>query len=194
MKSIISFKLEAVGFVSHELFEQRMFGSKDQACCAVNRVDARGEDTDLLRAIGQCEIDFGAFRTADPIALHGEHAIGPAAFQLLHGVEQFGSVGSCFEKPLLHGALFHWRRFVTPAAAIHHLFVREHCAAFGAPVEQRFFAIGEAALKHFQEEPLIPAIVRGLAGGQFAAPIEGEAQPLHLRFHVAMFSRVHSRG
>ena len=73
---------------------------------------------------------------------------------------------------------------MTPAAAIDHLFIGEYRAALGAPVEQRFFAIGKAALKHFQKEPLIPAIVFGLAGGDFAAPIEGEAQALQLHLHV----------
>ena len=29
------------------------------------------------------EIDLGAFGAADPVALHGEHALRPAAFELV---------------------------------------------------------------------------------------------------------------
>ncbi len=97
---------------------------------------------------------------------------------------KFGSIGGGFEEPLLHGALFHRGGFMTPATAIHHLFVGEHGAALGAPVEQRFFAIGEAALIHLQKEPLVPAIVFGFAGGDFAAPIESETEARELHLHV----------
>ena len=125
----------------------------------------------------EVEIDLGAFGAADPVALHGEDALGPAAFELRHVVEQLVGVGGDFEEPLFEGALFDGRVFVAPAAAFDHLLVGQHGGAFGAPVDQRLLAIGEAALQHFEEEPLVPAIVFGLAGGDFAVPIvaEGEA-------------------
>jgi len=65
---------------------------------------------------------------------------------------------------------------VTPAAAFHHLFIGQHVAHFGT-VDQRFLAVGQTALQHLEEEPLVPAVILGLAGGNFAVPViaEGEA-------------------
>ncbi len=54
----------------------------------------------------------------------------------------------------------------------------------GHQFKKRFFAIGQAALEHLQKEPLIPAVVFGLAGGDFAIPVDREPQALHLRLHV----------
>ena len=61
-----------------------MLGREDQAGGAVDGIDARREDADLLAAAFEREIDLGAFGAADPVALHGEHALRPAAFELLH--------------------------------------------------------------------------------------------------------------
>ncbi len=123
------------------------------------------------------EIDLGAFGAADPVALHGEDALGPAAFELGHIVEQLVGVGGDFEEPLVEGALFDLGVLMAPAAAFDDLFIGEDGGALGAPVEERAFAVGEAALEHFEEKPLVPAIVGGVAGGDFAVPIvaEGEA-------------------
>ncbi len=67
-------------------------------------------------------------------------------------------------------------RFVAPAAAVDHLFVRENRGAERTPVHQGLFAIGEAALHHAQEEPLIPAVVFRIAGGDFAVPVVGKGE------------------
>ena len=87
-----------------------------------------------------------------------------------------GVVGD-LEEPLLQRALLDGRVFVPPAAAVDHLLVGEHGGALRTPVDQRLLAVGQAALQHLEEEPLVPAIVFGLAGGDFAIPIvaEGEA-------------------
>src|SRR6266852_1078773 len=61
-------------------------------------------------------------------------------------------------------------------AAVDDLLVGQHRAAFGTPVDAAFFTVSEAALEHAQEEPLVPAIVFGLAGGDFAAPVVAEAE------------------
>ena len=77
------------------------------------------------------------------------------------------------------------RIVVTPAATIHHLLIGEHGGALRAPVDQRALAVSQAALQHLEEEPLVPAVVFRLAGGDFAVPIvaEGEApvRLLHCR-------------
>ena len=63
-----------------------MLGREDHAGGAVDGVDARGEDADRLARAFEREIDLGAFGAADPVALHGEDALRPAAFELLHVV------------------------------------------------------------------------------------------------------------
>ena len=71
-----------------------------------------------------------------------------------------------------------------PAAAIHYLLIGQHGGALRAPVDQRLFAIRQAALQHFEEEPLVPAVIVRLAGRELARPVDREPHRLHLRFHV----------
>src|SRR6266404_4603654 len=61
-------------------------------------------------------------------------------------------------------------------AAVYDLLVGQHGAALGAPVDAALLAIGEAALEHAQEKPLVPAIVFRFAGGNFAAPVVAETE------------------
>ena len=113
----------------------RVLRREDHARSAENRIDPGGKYTDFS------EIDLGALRAANPVALHRKHALGPAFLELLHGIKQFACVRGNFQKPLLHRPLLHGRGLVAPAAAIHHLFIRENRAALRAPVEQGFFAV-----------------------------------------------------
>ncbi len=81
------------------------------------------------------------------------------------------------EKPLFDFARLHQRVLVTPAiSAVHNLFVGQHGAALGTPVDAALLAIGELAFEHAQEEPLVPAIVFRLTGGNFPPPIVTEAE------------------
>ena len=150
-------------------------GREDHAGRAVDSVDARGEDADGSEAL-DVEIDFRALAAADPVALHGEDALGPAAFELGDVFEEFVGVGGGAEEPLFERALFDGGVFVTPAAAIDNLLIGEHGGAFGAPVDEGLFAVGESAFEHAEEEPLVPAIIIGLAGGDFAVPVVGEGE------------------
>ena len=162
---------------------ERVLRGEDDAGGAVDGIDAGGEDADGRAGAIEVEIDFGAFGAADPVALHGEDALGPAAFELRHVVEELVGVVGDFEEPLFEGALFDGGIFVAPAAAIDHLLVGQHGGAFGAPVDERALAVGEAALQHLEEEPLVPAIVFGLAGGNFAVPIVAEGEAAMGLFH-----------
>jgi hypothetical protein len=164
--------------------QRGMLRRQDQARSAVDGVDAGGEDAELavFGALHR-EIDFRTLRPANPIALHGQDALRPAAFQLLQIVQQFVGVFGDAQKPLRQRALLDRRSFMTPAAAIHHLFVGQHGAAFRTPVQQRLLAVGQAALEHAQEEPLIPLVVFGLAGGDFTRPVVAEAHAAVLPLH-----------
>src|SRR5712675_2447878 len=164
-----------------------MGGSEDDSACAVDGVDARGENLDGLDAgnIGYREPDTRADGFADPIALHGDDAVGPGAFQFFQIFKELIGVVSGLEEPLLDFTGLDERVFVAPAvAAVDDLLVGQHGAAFGAPIDAAFFAIGQATLEHAQKKPLIPTIVLGIAGGDFAPPIvtETEATENALKF------------
>src|SRR5579884_2125961 len=106
-----------------------MFGSEDESGGAVDGIDAGGEDADFAARIFEREIDFRAFGAADPIALHGDDALGPAVFKIVQGIEQLAGVIGDLQEPLLHGALLDWSCVVAPAAAVDDLLIGEHGAA-----------------------------------------------------------------
>ena len=70
-----------------------------------------------------------------------------------------------------------------PAAAVHHLLVRQYRGALRAPVDLAFLAVDQPLLVHAQEEPLVPAVVLGQAGGDLGSPVVPQAEPLHLPLH-----------
>src|SRR5882757_1875560 len=152
---------------------------EDNRTGAIDGVDARGENLDGLDAgnIGYREPDTRADGFADPIALHGDHAVGPSAFKFFQIFKELIGVMSGLEEPLLDFAGLDEGVFVAPAvAAVDDLLVGQHGAALGTPVDATLFAIGEAALEHAQKKPLIPTIVLRIAGGDFAAPVVTEAE------------------
>src|SRR5712672_1475497 len=156
-----------------------MGGSEDDGACSVDGVDARGENLDGLDAsnISDREPDTRADGFADPIALHGDDAIGPGAFEFFQIFKELIGVVSGLEEPLLDFAGLDEGVFVAPAvAAVDDLLVGQDGAAFRAPVDAAFFAIGQATLEHAQKKPLIPTIVLRIAGGDFAAPVVAETE------------------
>src|SRR5712671_2012786 len=156
-----------------------MGGSEDDSACAVDGIDASGENFYGLDGgnIGYREPHARADGFADPIALHGDDAIGPGAFKFFQIFKELIGVVSGLEEPLLDFTGLDEGIFMPPAvAAVDDLLVGQHGAALGTPVDPALFAIGEAALEHAQKKPLIPTIVLGIAGGDFAAPIVTEAE------------------
>ena len=71
-----------------------------------------------------------------------------------------------------------------PAGAVHDLLVREHGVAARTPVDRRALAVGEPALEHLQEDPLVELVVLGQAGRDLALPRVADAEPLELPLHV----------
>ena len=123
-----------------------------------------------------------AFGTADPVFLHAADLFGPAR-ELFDVVEKFLGVLRDTEVVAGDFTLFH-DRARAPAAAFDHLFVGEDGLVDRVPVDDLGLAVGDALFVHLQEEPLVPTVVVGLAGGDFSRPVEGEAERLHLRLHV----------
>ena len=158
---------------------QGMLGRQENGATAENRVHPRGEDAHRLPEIVDGEIHKRADGFADPVLLHGQHALRPA-HQLFHVVEQLLGIGRGLQEPLLQFALDDGRLLMPPATTIHHLLVGQHGFTLRAPVHPALLAIGEAALIHLQKEPLVPAIVFRHAGGDLAPPIVAHAQALEL--------------
>ncbi len=118
--------------------------------------------------------------------------------QLRCMVRTFSGQPSMVSRPLRSSSAYavmrrnHWVRsrcstrvlFVTPAAAVDDLLVGEDGGAVGAPVDFGLFAVREAGLEHPEEEPLVPAVVVGQAGGDLGGPVVAEAHAAHLLAHV----------
>ena len=159
--------------------DERMLGREHEERGAEDRVRARREDRDVLVEFDGVEEQLGTLGAADPVALHRQHALGPGLEQR-HLIEQDVRVVGDPEEPLLEVL----RLDLVPAAlaaAVDHLLVREDGLVVRAPLDRRLLAIGEAALVEAEEEPLRPAVVLGLVGGEDAVPVDRPAHALHLR-------------
>src|SRR5207245_11498353 len=97
---------------------------------------------------------------------------------------RIGRLGD-FQELLLNFLGFNLGILVTPAVAVHDLLISEYGRALRAPVHAAQLAVGQALLQHAQEEPLVPAVVFRVAGGNLAAPVVAEAEapegPLEFR-------------
>ena len=182
-----------IGIRRRQILDDGMLRRKLHRRGAKNRIDARCEDADrrtrgpessvVLRVI-EFEIDQRAFAASDPVALHDADFVRPA-LQLVQTAQQFVGILRRAHKPLLQFALSNHRVFVTPAASIgEDLFVRQHGRTLRAPVHLAFLTVSQPLLEELEKEPLVPAVVFRKAGRDFARPVVGEAEALHLRLHI----------
>ena len=124
------------------------------------------------------EDHVGAGRLADPVALHGEHPLGPR-LQLVEVLQQpLGVVGDA-EEPLRQLLGLH-QAVAALARPFDDLLVGQHGLARRTPVDRRFLLVGETLLVQLQEEPLRPLVVLGPAGDHLPGPVDGHAQPAQL--------------
>ena len=103
-------------------------------------------------------------------------------------VEQPIGVRGDLQEPLREVAPLDEMR-AAPAAPVDDLLVREHGPIVRAPVHRRLALVRETALEEAQEEPLIPAVILGLAGRDLARPIVARSHQADLAAHVAGCSR-----
>ncbi len=141
-----------------------------------------GVDLQLLSLTLNGEADVDPFGAANPVALHGLDHLRPA-FQIVDVVQQlFGVVGD-LDEPL--GDLFLLDRGVTaPAAVVDNLLVGQHGHIVRAPVDGGGLLVDQTLLVELGEEPLLPAVVVRLAGGDFTIPVITQTQHLQLVLHV----------
>ncbi len=190
-------RLRAAG-LDGKLLDQLVLRRQQDEGCPVNRVDSRGEDVDASSAFGhhrqacraarleggrhQREADAGPLRSPDPVPLHRQDLLGPI-HEAVRRVEQFLRVMRDPQEPLLQ-VPGRDERAAAPAPALDDLLVGQHRLAAGAPVDRRAPPVGEAALVHLQEQPLVPLVVVHVAGCDFAVPRVADAQALQLPLHV----------
>src|SRR4029453_17567910 len=75
-------------------------------------------------------------------------------------------------------------RAAPPTATINDLLVGEHGLIPRTPVHRRALAVGQIALEHPDEQPLVPLVVLGIARRELALPRVADTEPLELPFHV----------
>ena len=142
--------------------------TKNVAPCSVSgRVEKTV--TRLVAAL-DLEVDVGADRAADPVALHPDDLLRPEALELVQVVEQAVGVVGDLEVPLRE-LLLHDLGAAALAVAVDDLLVREHGLVVRAPVDRALLAVGQAALVQALEQPLVPAVVLRVARVQDPRPV-----------------------
>ena len=126
--------------------------------------------------------DARAFGSPDPVALHDDDFFGPVGQRLEAGQELVGVLRDA-EEPLLQLACDD-HRAAAPAAAVNDLLVGQHRVVDRTPVDGRALAVGETALEHLQEDPLVELVVVRQAGRDLALPGVADAEALQLPLHV----------
>ena len=157
---------------------QRVLRGQHHEGRAPQRVRAGREHLD--RAGLGLERDLRALGAADPVRLHRLDLVGPV--EALE-VEQLVGVVGDLEVPLRHEPALDQRARAV-AAAVDDLLVGEHGLIDRVPVDHALLAVGEAALEHAQEHPLVPAVVLRVAGDDLLRPVEHRAHLLELPFHA----------
>ena len=161
---------------------QRVTCGHGQVGRAHEGVRTGGVDGQGLVVVLNVEGNFHAFRTADPVALHGLNGIWPVV-QIIQIVQQLISVSGDFNKPLRDLFTLYFS-ITAPAAAIDNLFVRENGLVIRAPVNGRGLLVHQAFFVQLGEEFLFPAVIFRGTGCQLAAPVIAKAQHFELVFHV----------
>lgn len=76
------------------------------------------------------------------------------------------------------------RRITAPAAAVDHLFIGEHGHVVRTPVHWRGLLVDQALVEQLGEQPLLPAVILRVAGGDLTVPVITKTESLQLVAHV----------
>jgi len=163
--------------------DQLVLGREHHERGAEERVRACGEHPDrrvlrdLVAGLGARLCDrkdgLGPDGLADPVALHRLDLVGPV--QVVEILEQSIGVGGDAQHPLAH-RLAHDLEATDFADPVDDLFVGEHGAERGAPVDGSLGDVGQALLVELEEDPLRPLEVVGIGRGDLARPVVAEPQ------------------
>ena len=150
-----------------------MLGGEDEEGGAEQRVGAGREDGEVEPELLAAEDDLGALGAPDPVALHRDDVLGPRLEQLEVVEQPLGVVGDA-EEPLLErrDSTGVPQRSQRPSITCS---LASTVCVLRAPLHRRLGAVGEPALEQLQEDPLRPAVVVGLVGGELARPVDRDA-------------------
>jgi hypothetical protein len=173
-----------LGIVLRRVGGQRVFGGDGDEGDAHDRVGARGEHPQLVGLAVEFvrEGEAHALALADPVLLHQLDLLRPAA-ELVEVGEQLLGVGGDLHVVHRDLALLD-QRARAPAAPVDHLLVGEHRLVDRVPVHRAVALVDQALFEQAGEQPLLPAVVVRLAGGDFAFPVERETEAVELPLHV----------
>ena len=122
-----------------------------------------------------------ADRFADPVFLHAADLFRPA-FKRVKVFQEFISVLS--DSEVIAGNFTFFNNSTgAPTATIDNLFVGQDGLINRVPVNDLGLSVADALFQHFQEHPLVPAIVLRRTCGYFTTPVKCKTQRLHLVFH-----------
>ena len=159
----------------------RVLGGEHEEGRAEECVGPRREDRVFGPQLVAAEDDLGPFGAADPVALHRLDVLRPV--DLVQIFEQAVGVIGDLEEPLLELADLNLSAAAL-AAAVNDLLVREHRLVARAPVDVCLLPIGKPGLEQLVEDPLRPAVVVGLAGGQLARPVDRDSPATELALEL----------
>src|ERR1041384_4760457 len=118
----------------------------------------------------------------DPVALHRDHSLGPAPFELIEAIQQLIGVIGYSSEPL-HQLFLNDLASAPPALTARGLFVRQGNILVRTPVHRRELAIEHPSLEHSNKEPLIPLIVFGITRSDLPRPVVADSHPYELLLH-----------
>ena len=121
-------------------------------------------------------------RAADPVALHHQHFLRPLV-KPLSTFQKRVRILRDPEKPLVQLALDDLGA-APPASAIDDLFVGKNRLTRRTPVDRGPLAVGQVTLVHLEEQPLVPPVIRAIAGRNLPLPGVADTQALELALHV----------
>ncbi len=127
------------------------------------------------------EADQQAFRAADPIFLHQPDFFRPAV-KPIERVEQVLRIFGDLEHPLAHLALLD-DGAGAPAEAVDHLLIRQHGLIDRVPVHFSLLALDQAGAQKVEKHFLLVLVIGGIAGRDFAAPIQRQPDGFELLLH-----------
>ena len=157
------------------LLGQRMASGHGHVGDAHQRIGAGGVHRQRLAGatIGSFDIEaqLDATGFANPVALHGLDLLGP--LDVIQIRQQLIGVVGDLQEPQ-RDLLALYRRTGTPAAAVDNLLIGQHGLVDWVPVHRGHLLVDQSFLHQLGEEPLLPAVVAGIAGGELTAPVVGK--------------------
>ena len=164
-----------------EFLGQRMIGGDTNETRPHQRIWPRRVNCNRLAAIGTFEGKLQTARPADPVLLHQLH-LGWPVIQPVDRFQQFLRETADLEEPLRQLAPLHLGTRA-PALAVDHLLVRQNRHVDRVPVHHRILAVNQPLLHEVDEHRLLLTVILRVAGREHPAPVQPEAQRLHLRDH-----------